>query len=73
MVNADNPGESFTFLEQLRNAHVYRREFVEAWARFEWYSGSSDSDTERFDALLEAVAKGDKSSADSILRVWGIR
>ena len=62
-----------SFGELLRNTHIYRREFVEAFHRSEWMLNSSELDAERFDALLEAIAKEDRAAADQILRVWGIR
>lgn len=69
MGSSDNVGSAKTFREFIRHAYISAREFEVFFERFMLgdisIAGLSD--------LVEALALGNKSWCDEVLRRWGVR
>lgn len=76
MGSPNNARESLSWGELLFDAHVQRWEFAKLC---EIVSGSLgvnaafDISSKAFARLAQAIAEGDRTQADEILRGWGIR
>lgn len=68
---------TLSHLSSLCDAHVQRREFVEAATLFITCCRDDGRPTiiaaGRFSELVKAISLGDRAAADTILRSWGIR
>lgn len=71
MDTQNDVGSEAAFRKLLYYTNIRYGEFNECVRRLRQHG--TYASVERFAALLEAVAQGDRAEADQVLREWGIR